>query len=151
GAGGAGAAALSLAFSLSCCCVVEMLNPVSKTTPTQTNPWRITTSSLRITPCTFGPDKRIESQPTPAGYSRGFYTRELRKHQRIFTTPYLANSAPYRPPPLTGLQACTRLPSLPVPAFPAPLFLSPVPQTTIRRAPAKSSAPAFFLRAALVN
>ena len=35
----------------------------------------------------FRPDERIESQLTPAGYLRGFYTRELRKHQEIFRSP----------------------------------------------------------------
>src|SRR5215467_3967554 len=80
GGAGAGAAPLSLALS---CCAVETLNPVSSTTPAQTNPWRIKTSSLRITPGMFGPDER-NRRHTPAGYLRGFYTRELRGQQEIF-------------------------------------------------------------------
>src|SRR5215813_4127833 len=60
GGAGAGAAALSLPFS--CCCAVEMLKPVKSTTPTQTNPWRITNSWLRN--CMFSHDERIASQPT---------------------------------------------------------------------------------------
>src|SRR5215467_10414753 len=168
GGAGAGAAPLSLALS---CCAVETLNPVSSTTPAQTNPWRIKTSSLRITPGMFGPDER-NRRHTPADYLRAFYTRELRGQQEIFRflarghakpgpgrvlsplprragpSPYPASSAPYRLPLQAEPPVCARLPSPPAPVSRAGSPPWPGPRTAIHRAPAGSSAPSSFPRAA---